>query len=303
MVLAGCGSTHVTIGDAPPAVDPDAGPDANNGQRWRLETRPATSLAVLGDSAIDEARPVRVTVGTELDPCEEIAEPLVEATADHVTITPRVWVPVGPPCTSTTSRSLSRPMVLAMGGLTRVTALIAATGTTDTISLQIPTAPPDCIPGRMPCQADCDCPDSGNGQRCLTTADAQTMCAIPCEVDRDCRGGTCVPSGNGLPWACVASPPERSVDKPCATGWACYSGECQPTFFLETSTRGPCASDADCVPGLRCIEADDPLTHPSCQAVCETDGPWCQGPHQCFERNMDVSALAGTGAVCGWIGE
>ena len=57
------------------------------------------------------------------------------------------------------------------------------------------------------------------------------------------------------------------------------------------------------VHSLRCVVPWNPAERPRCQAICQTGGPWCQGPHWCASLGQDVSGLAGTDSVCGWVGE
>jgi hypothetical protein len=252
-----------------------------------------------GAAAINPARPMRVLVGVDLDPCEEIAMPRVDFAAGQVTIQMAAWRPVGGNC-SAAPQSLLRPVVINFAPLASGNWTISSNGVPNSIALTLMTPPTDCNPSRTPCQVDCDC---ATGERCVATQ-TSTVCATPCEVDRDCGGaGSCAGANATPPWSCVASPPECGPNDACPIGWSCAMGACQPDFVLATSTRHACQSNADCSPGLRCVEAADPGTPPSCQAVCETDGPWCSGPHECSSRDMDASGLAGTDAVCGWIGE
>ena len=275
--LAACNAGGATLADA--SATTDAGADAVPGSAgsWRLEQRLATSLAALGDTAINAGRPARVVVGVDLGPCDEIAMPRLDFATNQITIGLAAWVPIDGPCTST-ARSIVRPVMFVPGPFSSGSWVIAATGTSDTVTVTIAPEPSDCNPARSPCADDCDCP---MGERCLSNdapGGPTTVCATSCEVDRDCQGGSCLAAGSGPSWSCVATPTECDDGRPCRTGWSCAAGACLPDFTLAPTTRGPCVSDADCMAGLRCVQAADQVSSPSCQAVCETDGPWVPGP-------------------------
>jgi hypothetical protein len=76
-----------------------------------------------------------------------------------------------------------------------------------------------------------------------------------------------------------------------------------PHFVLSQTTRHECTCDGDCAAGLRCVQPADESAPARCQAICPTDGPWCQGPHVCGSIDDDLSGLAGTDAVCGFVGD
>jgi hypothetical protein len=307
VMVAACGGDD--DGAAPDArvVDASSGaPDAPAGcATWTLEERTITALTLLDPAPLHDHRTLRVQITVELGACEEIA---MNATsfafeAPDVSLTTRAWVPHGTGCAGE-PRTVTRPVVLHLPYADTWT--IRAAGVTP-LAVDVTAFPDeDCNPKRFPCEADCDC-DVSSGERCLGydaggIVGPTTICARPCEVDRDCGGTSCAGVvDDGISWACNDEP-ECGGSDPCPVGWTC-GAECTADFTLSQSTRGECACDADCAPGLRCVVPYDTAQPNRCQAVCETDGFWCQGPHVCGALGQDLSGLAGTDSVCGWVGE
>lgn len=310
LISCGGGGSGDDDGDDVGVPDASTAIDANTtdglfpacGRRWRLEPRDATSLELIGSGPAAGGRITRFAVGTTLGPCEEIAMPQVSFTLENefAIIQLYAWVPVGVDCDGP-SVDIERPVSIQLYQDAQWS--VTAQGFATPVVLAVGADPGDCDPNRTPCEADCDC---AFGEKCLSYdgfGGPTTGCGVPCEADRDCAGGTCQSIADGLDFACEQTPPECGVADACPTGWTCGGGACAPDFVLSQTTRHECGCDDDCDPGLRCIEATNPATRPRCQAACETGGDWCQGPHFCGSMFQDVSGLAGTDSVCGWIGE
>jgi hypothetical protein len=217
---------------------------------------------------------------------------------EHVNITMYAWVPVGADCTEP-GASIDRPVELEL--YPHAQWHISATGLLGEITVAVASGPGDCDPTRTPCEADCDCLA---GQSCLGAESGETYCGTTCELDHECGGLTCNGDVGDPAFVCaVTDATECGTGDPCPPGWSCSGGACSPTFTLSQGSRHTCTCDSDCDPGLRCVQPFNEADAPRCQATCATDGPWCQGPHFCGSINQDVSGLAGTDAVCGWIGE
>jgi len=300
--LAACGGGD---DDATPDANPDPGACAT----WTLEDRAITGIALIDPAGVTDQRTVRVSITVPLGPCEELAigDAVFASGAPDVLLTARAWVRHGDGC-SGPAQTVHRPVTLRLPEAT--TWSIRAPGGIPPVSVPVSAFPADdCSPSRQPCKADCDC-DLAAGERCLGydsggIVGPTTRCARPCEVDRDC-GAAC--SGEDpadeaeVPWSCTDAA-ECSDTRPCPLGWSCDAGACTPDFTLSQSTRGECTCDADCSAGLRCVTPADATQPARCQAACATDGAWCQGAHTCGTIDEDVSGLAGTDSVCGFLGE
>lgn len=295
--------------DAGAGIDA-AGADARDrcGTTWALVDREATAIELIDPAPMNTDRTARVAITMELGPCEEIAMMNVGFTLEneYAVIWPRVWVPEGGDCTDP-PRTVVRPVTIqfAYAATWNVSVASATPISVDVVVGAAPDRP--CNPGLPVCEMDCDC-DTAAGEKCLgfdSLVGPATGCGVPCEVDRDCAGaGSCDgPIDDGLGYVCSSAPPECGGGDPCPVGWTCTGGGCAPDFVLSQSTRTECACDADCDPGLRCVVPWDTTQRPRCQAICQTAGPWCQGPHVCASLGQDVSGLAGTDSVCGWVGE
>ncbi len=302
----------VACSGGPDEQVPDAGrdgppPDGADGclgcdapvacQPWALEARPATALALLDDPSPIAGRTLRVQVDVAGGAFDEPAMPDVAIAGATATITPRAFALVGGPGGG--PRAARRVVALR---LTAGTWTIAAPGAA---ALTVTVGPASLRPCGAPgeCVQDCDC-DQAAGERCLAGAGLGGpfhACAVPCEVDRDCGGhGSCQSIPDSLLFACASQPPECGPTKACPTGFACQAGACAPTFVLSSGSRHACGCDADCDPGLRCVGTAGTAR---CQAVCPTDGPWCQGAHVCGPASADLGGLATSDAACGFLGE
>jgi hypothetical protein len=291
----GGGGTADPVDAMPPDSDPTCG-------EWTVV--PAIGLDVrLFDPATTIAlgRTIRIAFDVELTACEETGivgiSPALEDTSGI--ITPYVLRQIGGTCTGT-ARTVTRivdyqppqpgPWTLSIQGVGSVSFTVTAAPT------------PSCDSLRSPCVADCDCDESA-GERCIgvNQGGPTTVCARTCEVDHDCGGNRCTGDApGGTPYVCDAQP-ECGAGLACPTGFACTTGTCTPTFTLNVTSRHECACDADCETGLRCVRPYD-LTMPNvCQAMCSTDGPWCEGAHVCGFVGQDT--LSGTDSVCNFLGE
>lgn len=297
LTLGACGGGGGT--DPVDAMPPDSDPACGE---WTVA--PAVGLDVrLFDPATTIAlgRTIRIAFEVELTACEDTGIVGISVTPEETTgmIEPYLLRQVGGTCTGT-ARTVTRVVDFQPPQAGAWMLTIQGVGSVSFTVTAEPT--PSCDATRSPCAADCDC-DQSAGERCIgvNQGGPTTVCARTCEVDHDCGGNRCTGDApGGTPYVCDAQP-ECGAGVPCPTGFACTTGTCTPTFTLSQTTRHECACDADCDPGLRCTRPDD-LTLPNqCQALCPTDGPWCEGPHVCDRSGQDT--LDGAASVCGWIGD
>jgi hypothetical protein len=305
IALAACGG-----GGGGGAQDIDAcadctpNPDAGV-YTWRLEPRDATRIYQYeDDSAIAQGRSTRVAVEHGGLACDLWAMPdVVVKDADNtVTITPRVFART-PACTLTASQT----RIVTVSGLTAGTWTVIGGGasTATPLTLTIGAAPGRAC-GVSPCTLDCDC-DMAAGERCLGAmgfGGPFLACARPCEHNRDCWEGACVDIADGHFRTCLdGAECDDTGTNPCPPGYACTAGACAPSFVLNQGTRHECTSDQDCSGGLRCVEATAAAGASRCEVACRTGGNWCQGAHVCGTAAADLSSLARSDSVCGFLGE
>lgn len=287
--------------DAAPAAD--AGPSC--GVTWQLVPTRVTNLALLDPAPLNGERPVRILVTTTLSGCDDRAMMSVGFTLEgqNAIIEPRAWRPVGADCADP-ERSVDRPITIELYQGTWQVFSGTEGSTADPLTITVAAAPGGACGGDGACMRDCDCQD---GERCLGGngfAGPFTACARPCELDRDCGGnGTCISAADGLDFHCDSGVDECDEARPCPVGFSCAAGSCEPDFQLNQGTRGTCACDADCTPGLRCVEPILPDGERRCEVACRTDGPWCAGAHTCGWAGEDLSGLAEQNSVCIWLGE
>lgn len=304
-VVVACGGGGEDVPDGALCIDCDRDPPDGGGAgafTWRLEARDATTLYGFEDlSPLAEGRSTRVAVEHVGLSCDLGAMPLVEVTAASrtVRITTRAFVRT-PACTLTAGQTRIVTLALTAGAWT-----VSATGAPSPITITV-DPPPGRACGAAPCSLDCDC-DVAAGERCLGAtgfAGAFTACVRPCEHDRDCGGGgACLDLADGHFRTC-SDQDECSAAYPCPTGFDCSLDlVCDPTFVLNQSTRIECASDQDCQPGLRCVEATSGSGPDRCEVACRTSGAWCQGAHVCGPASADLANLARSDSVCGSLGE
>jgi hypothetical protein len=308
IVLAACGGGG-TSPDAQPdarsidaATAPDGAPAC--GATWRFERRGGTSVAMIDPAPLNSGRTVRVKVGIELAPCEQLGMITSGRTFESldISIDLGVWIPIGLPC-PTGAVHIDRPVSLTLEtpGTWHI-----GTGTAAPLTVQVAAAPTHaCGANPGACDLDCDC-NAAAGERCLGStgfAGPLTMCVRPCELDRDCGGdGQCKTLGPGLEFAC-SSDPECDADHACAAGFTCTAGACVIDTALSSATRHPCGCDADCAAPLRCVEPTAPGAARRCEVACPTGGPWCSLGHVCGLASADVASLAASDSVCGWVGD
>ncbi len=309
LALALLGSCDGVFGqdvDAPLCVlDCDGGPGDGPPQdtvRFRLTERPATALYRYEDNlAVTAGRSFRVAVEHPRTVCDLPAMTRVDidTSGRAVTIVPRIFarIPGGCPDAATT-----RVVTLSLDAGTWTIAAGSAAPITITVG-PMPGRP--C--GLSPCSLDCDC-DLAAGERCLGgqgLGGEFLSCVRPCEYDRDCGGtGACLDLADGHLHTCQAAD-ECGATYPCPTGFACSPDNvCDPTFTLTQSTRHECSTDQDCAVGMHCAEATVAGGGPHrCEALCRSDGAWCQGAHMCGPASADNGNLARTDSICGFLGE
>lgn len=297
VAACGGGGTDAPI-DAADTPNPDAGM-----YTWRLEPRDATRIYHYeDDSPIAQGRSTRVAIEHGGLACDLWAMPTVEVEpADRtVTITPRAFVRT-PTCTLTAAQT----RIVTVPGLTAGSWTVLGGGASTATPITFTVGPP---PGRAcgatPCTLDCDC-DVAAGEKCLGAmgfGGPFLSCVRPCEHNRDCGDGACVDIADGHFRTCLDGA-ECDGTTPCPPGYACTTGLCEPTFVLDQGTRHECASDQDCSGGLRCVVATTGTGPNRCEVACRTGGGWCQGAHVCGDAADDLSNLARSDSVCGFLGE
>ena len=290
------------------AIDPDGGVGDAAGHdsvqacvAWSLTARAATAIAVHDDPGpYNSARTVRIAIEYQRGDGEQAAMPGITRGPGTITIEPRVFAPSGPAGATGRAR-LIVPLVLSVG----TWQVVAAAPSSVALTLTVGGPPPRPCGTTGACAMDCDC-DQAAGERCLGglgLGGGFTACARPCEVDRDCGGGAvCTSIPDGLFDTCSDITPECGPTVACPAGFACQVGACAPTFVLGQGTRHPCTCDGECAPGLRCVTGAATEVG-RCEVACATGGPWCQGAHVCGPASADLSGLASTDSVCGWLGE
>ncbi len=289
----------------PDATDDDAAADC---PAWRLVDVQATGVTLVDPTIINTERTFRVSVSADMGGCEKRAMPLVEidATALTVTVTLRAWEEVGVECPADLwhdTRLIA--LKLPAAGTWTVLAPPASAGATVVVG-----APPPrpCNPGMGTCEMDCDCPD---GSVCLGgfgLGGPMNACDVPCEEDVDCvNGQPCMlVVDDYLDHVCSWFGPGFQCDgsDPCPDGWSCTDGTCLPSFTLGGSVRVECSCDADCAAPLECARPASPSSPSRCELLCGTAGALnCPGAHACGPASADLSGLAFTDSVCGWLGE
>jgi hypothetical protein len=224
-----------------------------------------------------------------------------------VRVAARLWRRNGVECPAI-AEQVVRPIALRLPAPGAWTVRDDATGATSSVAVTVAPGPMRAC-GASPCELDCDC-DMAAGERCLSgsgLAGAFTECAVPCELDRDCGGmASCESPDDGLEHACSGGS-ECTDARPCRDGFRCAAGRCEPAFRLSATARIECACDADCMPGLSCVEPATMGGARRCEARCLTGpfatGVWCEGLHSCAGVAGDAAGLASSDAVCGFIGE
>ncbi|MBN1770824.1 MAG: hypothetical protein JXB32_06180 [Deltaproteobacteria bacterium] len=288
----------VEDGDAPEETDGDTCPT------WRLLDVTPEEVTSGESVAPWVGRTVRLRVTHILD-CQQrraMPEVTVQDEARRVLVRPRVW---------DTRRDCMGPAVLITRWIP-VSFPSAGTWTIEsppgTVALTVEVDPrptTGCDTSSRPCDEDCDC---GTGQACLSgwgLGGPFTACAAPCEEDLDCRGGgSCIDVDDGFDRTCDDAVPQcGTAGRECPFGFACDGGTCRPDYTLGSTARVPCACATDCTPPLLCAEPTVAGGTRRCEFGCPTGGAWCPGAHVCGDAADDLSGLAGTDSVCGWLGD
>jgi hypothetical protein len=148
----------------------------------------------------------------------------------------------------------------------------------------------DCINVTVDPQADCMPGDCCCGERCCEQIDPELCdCAVrlpdgePCSLHQDCRGGLCAddPTSPQADPRCTESCAE---DAECPPGLACLQrdatgrGECW-SYVAPDGVGQPCQSDPDCRAGLSCAFPDGCIEQPPPGGV--GDGGTCLGEGFC----------------------
>ncbi len=284
--------------DASPSSFDAGGPDASAScQAWRLVDVGLASAASLETLPIHPGRSARLMIGAFECPGDLPGPTRLSYTLENefLIVTPTRW---------RASTDCAEPVVALRPVTVRLP--YPATWTVQTggppLVIEVETAPAlACGETASGCALDCDCAQT-EGEACLSAegiAGPFAACAVPCAVDRDCRGaGFCGSAADGLPSVCQPGTPECDETRPCPDDFDCQAGTCAPSFVLNNATRHRCACDADC-DGLRCVFQAG-AAEGSCEAVCQSDADaWCQGPHACGPASVESENVG----VCGWVGD
>lgn len=335
-VLASCGGTTSTTGDAGPDAAPDTVPDLADVpaespvdvspdvpgdapaepdvlpvgcSRWHLVDLGVTSLVLADPVPVNTERTFRVAMSAQMSGCMRRAMPVVaiDAASLRATVTLRAWDAEGAECPTivwTDDRQVA--LRLPVVGIWTI-ASGALPGGAPTLTVEVGGGPPrPCAGTSGPCEMDCDCPHDMSV--CLGgwgLGGPFTECAHPCEDDMDCmNGGRCLSVDDGLDLTCHEDPPQCDGDAPCPAGYFCESEMCAPDFNLGSSSRIECNCDEDCAPALACAVPWAGAMQGRCEILCSTASPrWCAGGHFCGDAYQDLSGLALADSVCVWWGE
>jgi len=299
--------------------DPDAGP-RRDGDYWELVERPDAFLAIpheLGCRVHDGGRVV-VAVRTPVDTVCDHGGPVEAEQADDGTWIIRAYLwrhhrRDPDECLGITAIEERHLVLEAVGGSFRAEVASGSSAVTLDVAPPAPDSPP-CSGAGAPgarCIRDCECagdlvcvPEAGDfvmcdGGRCAEPCDPQGGTNPPiygrhldCESVEACRtrdglaAPTCGPITDD---GCFRDPAA------CGPGTLCpptgVVSECTWELELRGSNRHACGSDADCDPGLYCVEHADDARR--CDVPCFTQGMRCPFMHEC--RRPDW--------VCEWIGE
>lgn len=285
-----------------PADGLDA-PDGATCPTWRLVEVAPDEVAVGDPVAATVGRTLRIRLSHMLDCQQRFAMPEVVARPElrRVSIRPRIWDTrrdcMGP------ARMITRwiPITFATAGVWTIESPPGTTALTIEVGAE-PATPCGVAAGL--CDEDCDCPE---GEVCLGGSGLGgpfTACAVPCELDLDCPdGGSCIDVDDGFDRTCDDLVAQCDGSEDCPAGFACDGRACRPDYALGSSARVPCECAADCTPPLICAEPAEPGGVRRCEYGCPTGGAWCPGAHACGPASGDLSGLASTDSVCGWLGD
>lgn len=271
----------------------------------------ATAMSLLDEAPIHFRRKMRVQVEIPLRECEGFAPMVVSVDADtrEVQLSSKVWVTEGVPCAASATATRAVSVQLPSDAEGTWTVLDASPSATESFTVDV-VLPPAGTCGSSPsaCVFDCDCVA---GEICAGHLDeaglpAQT-CIRPCEVDRDCAGGTCVSLDDGPQLHCDAGP-ECDAGRPCPEAFGCNDGTCEPTFTPIAAAGPECFCDSECGEGLACVQATDGTLPGRCEARCRSnygggslDGTfWCAAAWACGGLGFEPPRVED---VCVFIGE
>jgi hypothetical protein len=271
---------------------------------WQLLDMPADSVQLADPAPLNVGRTTRLTAFAMVSCNQQRAMPLVtvDQIARTVTLQIRNWDQINFFCLGP---DFLDSRIIAFVPTTAGSWHVKTPGGADLLAFEVATAPETgCTPeGAFPCDEDCDCTEGvclgGSG-----FVGPFTACARPCEVNADCSGGaSCVSADDGLDHYCDPGTPACTDGGDCPSGFSCEGSACVPDFKLAQNTRKPCQCNEDCAEPLRCVEPANPEGTKRCEFTCQTAGAWCPSAHFCGTAFTDVSGLAESDSVCGWIGE
>lgn len=261
---------------------------------WRKVPVPVVSLAVVDVAAAQVGRSVRLLVDVEQCPGDLLAptELRFDVAEYELFLKASVWR-AGADCEHSDIAKRKPSVSFPRSGQWSLNESLAIA-----VLSQEAGACGSAPPGA--CERDCDCTGA---ERCLSGDGADIKeCLVPCQYDRECGGEGICGTSQDIEDVCVVGQPEcEAVDRPCMEGFECSEGTCKPTFVLTGQSRHPCACDADCDVGMRCVEAQAAGSSSfTCEALCLTtsDG-WCEGAHSCIAQ----ATVESTSDVCGWVGD
>ena len=292
----GCGDCDAPDPDAPPPACPSL----------VLRTRPVRAVAFFeAEPRLHAGRSFRVQIEYDAAPCDQLAMPSWRIGAANSTVAIQANVFTSPEDCPGLPRRETRVITLRLeAGTWR----LLGTGAAVPPQLMVTVGPAPllpCAPGAPgSCLQDCDCLGT---DRCLSgqgVGGPFLSCATPCELDRDCGGGQCTSIPDGHLLTCDTTFAEcGGPGQSCPTGFVCAGGTCAPDFVLTSSARHECTCDSDCAAPLRCVQPTVPGRTARCEIPCPSGGAWCQGAHACGPASQDVSGLAPSDSVCGWLGD
>lgn len=293
-----------TPDETPSDVASDVIPDTTSCRTWKLLDMPLDSVQLADPAPLNVGRTLRLTAFAMISCNQQRAMPLVtvDQVARTISLQIRNWEQTNFFCLGP---DFLDSRIITFVPTTAGSWHIKTPGGTDLLTFEVAAAPETgCTPeGAFSCDEDCDCVDSV----CLGAlgrAGPFTECARPCEVNADCPGGaSCASAADALDHYCNSGTPACAGGGDCPSGFSCEGSACIPDFKLSEDTRKPCQCDEDCTSPLRCVEPAAPEGIKRCEFTCQTAGAWCPSGHFCGTASMDVSGLAQSDSVCGWIGE
>lgn len=250
---------------------PDAAATCPATRVWQLEPRrlvpKATNLIGLPPRAgATERLEVQVQL---LGGCEELAGVQVMihpgGATDFIELKASAWVPVDEACdpsapvattiVSIPGREQGNPHVTVRDGEDgailwsyNYDRRYACTGGTDCSCG--PGSPAGTGARGAVCLTDCSCQWPLACVGFEGPAGPEWRCEAPCVTRASCGGARCSGRAELPPRVCVSEPTCAAAGD-CAAGFECQAGRCAD---VRPGGYGPCACDAQCAPGLRCLE-------------------------------------------------